>query len=224
MGVAWYESAWTIAAATIVLTYLATPVLDAVVGWLRSRRGKLTGTYVALTNQGGVLVVERVTCRQVGDALDARIDGVLTATPTDGQVTTFEPISGTRYRLSGKRVGDVVVMAYWAEPKSTEAGTITLRVLPSREQILLGAWAGALEFEVVHAPCMWVRVNRDDFPSGEVEAFVEGLNCALLVLADPLRLLGFRDDAVVGPPRIMLKGAEPDYTARISQVLTARRK
>lgn len=214
MDVAWYESPWTIAAVTIVLTYLATPLLDWGVSWLRSRRGPLTGTYLALTNQDGALVVERATCWQVGNSLRGRIDAVLTAQPVNGQVHDHHRIQGAHYRFEGKRISDVVVVTYWDSSQSRAAGTISLRALPSRDQILLGGWVGAVGFDVVRARCMWIRVKRGDFPLDDIDAFLVAVNCALRIV-HALALLGYKEPEV-GPRAPIVKGAEPDYAISIS--------
>jgi hypothetical protein len=214
MDVAWFESPWTIAAVTIVLTYLAAPLFDWGISWLRSRWGPLTGAYLAITNQDGALVVERATCWQVGNSLRGRIDAVLTAQPVSGQVHDHHRIAGARYSLEGRRISDVLVLTYWDSSQSRAAGTLSLRALPSREQILLGGWAGAVGFDVARARCIWIRVKRRDFPLGDIDAFLVAVNCALKVV-EPLSLLGYTGPEL-GPRMPMLKGAEPDYPSLIS--------
>lgn len=222
MGVAWYESAWTIATITIVLTYLATPLLDGAVGWLRSRRGALTGTYLALTNQNGVLVVERATCWQVGNGLRGHIDGVLTAQPLEGQVYSYSRITSAQYKFAGKRIADVVAVTYWDRSRSRAAGSVTLHARSSHDQILLGGWAGVVRFDVARAPCMWIRVKSGDFPLDDIDAFLTAVNCALEVV-EPLRLLGYSGASLEQPEPWVIKGAEPDYPSRISKCIADMR-
>lgn len=215
VAITWYENPWLIACASIILTYLATPLLDGIFGWLRSRKGALTGTYLALTNQRGTLVVELARCWQVGSNVRGRIDGVLAARPTDGRINDYERTTKARYKFSGKRIGDVVALSYWDSSRSRSVGTISLRALPPDDQILMGGWVGAVGVSMSRAKCTWIRVDRSDFPLDDIDAFVLSVNCALEVADSTFPLLGYVDNQDWS--KSVHKSSEPDYRRAIGE-------
>lgn len=194
MKTTWYQSPWFVASVAIIVTYLATPVLDVLFGWIRSRRGKLTGTYLALTRQEDQLVAERVRCWHIGQRLRGRIQGVALIRPEGGRVRSYEPIQGT-YTFVGRRIGRVLLLQYWDRSGTDQAGTIALNVQPPREQLFLGTWAGMTSEGLTSASCLWVRVQRRDFPVRDANQFVNGVDAALEAVA-ALTLLGFQGHAL----------------------------
>lgn len=176
-----YENPWFIALVTIPLTYLFAPVLNVLLDWLRSRRGRLTGTYLALTkDRKGELLAELVNCWQVGNRLRGRIRAVCRAAMSEGQVAEPSRESG-RYKFQGRTSGPLVSLLYWERKRSQNGGTITFTSAISGE-FYDGVWSGVGTSErIIYGPCTWIRVRRRDFPKDDLNTFVKSLNAAMAV-------------------------------------------
>jgi hypothetical protein len=79
----------------------------------------------------------------------------------------------------------VLLLQYWDTDNSDLAGTIALNVKPSRDQSLLGTWAGMTPSGLKSATSIWLQVHARDFPVRDMDAFANRLNVALGV-AHPL--------------------------------------
>ncbi len=177
-----YGNPWFIALATILLTYLFSPILNVLVDWISSRRGRLTGTYLALTeDHGDGLLVERVACWQTGNRLVGRIQAVCRVRLSEGQVKEYWAVSG-RYKFSGRVAGSVLSLLYWMPQKAQNAGSITFKSTIMGD-VLDGTWSGLDESQNIgYAPCTWVRIRKRDFPKEDLLQFATAINAALILI------------------------------------------
>ena len=92
------NNAWFISLTSILITFIATPWLYQASDWIRSRRGALTGAYLALSDNGdsSSLNAELIHCRHIGQKLKGNISGkALLRLDADGIIISTRPIEST---------------------------------------------------------------------------------------------------------------------------------
>jgi len=144
-----------------LVTALATALLLAMVRWLlrrvRALRGPFSGQYLALTESAtsGRILVEKVSCRQVGDHLAGSIDGLGILSQTDGR--HFSANRGA-YRFRGEVDQGVFLISYKTRiPALLSSGTLTLKADPTG-RLLSGVWSGLIRGQLQSAACHWIRI------------------------------------------------------------------
>lgn len=182
MSTSFYENAWFIAVATILLTYLSSPILNVLVDWISSRRGTMTGTYLALTDDSrDGLLAERIACWQTGNRLTGRIHGVCRVRLSEGKVEQSWPVESS-YKFSGRIAGSVLYLIYWEPRKAVNGGSITFKSTVMGD-VLDGTWSGLDESQnISHAPCTWIRADKRNLPGGDLHEFSETINAALTII------------------------------------------
>lgn len=187
---AWINNEWVVSISSIVLGVAVTPVLQRGWSWLLSRRGKLTGSYLALsqvTMQPKILV-EQVRCRHIGNRLYGRIlaraEFVLGADEWSEAVSPTEPAS---YRFDARLRERKMLLAYWSTARaSANGGTLTMN-LDDYGAVFRGAWSGmGADGEVLSFPCIWFR-RFDDLSKRETNELVEAAVGFLRAFPNPWR-------------------------------------
>jgi len=154
------NNAWFISIASILITLAVTPALQGVSDWVRSRRGGLTGTYLALSQTGGPesLLAEIVQCQHVGDALKGTITARAEfALGSDGTVKNSTSTAG-EYEFAGRLRSRQLQLSYWSPAKASQNGGTMTMVLDASGTIFRGVWSGTAEDEgIITGPCMWIK-------------------------------------------------------------------
>lgn len=189
-----YENPWFIALATIPLTYLVSLALSILVEWIRSQQGRLTGTYLSLTrDKGNGLLAELVQCRHVGHRLHGSIHALCRIPLHEGQVIHLGD-EEANYKFSGRIAGPLLSLSYWAPRKAENGGTFTFMSTVMGD-MFEGVWSGLNEAQRVgNGKCIWIRVNRREFPKrGDPTKNTAGINAALADAPSRWRTKGNRE-------------------------------
>jgi hypothetical protein len=182
------NNAWFISLTSILITFIATPWLYQASDWIRSRRGALTGTYLALSDNGdpSSLNAELIHCRHIGQKLKGSISGrALIRLDTDGGIISIRPIEST-WEFVGRMPARQALINYWSEERTAQnGGTITMG-LDANGRIFRGIWCGtATNEQVISGQCMWIRIaNTISLNTDQVRLTVDGV---LDSIANPWR-------------------------------------
>jgi hypothetical protein len=157
----WINNNWVVSLCSIVVGVAATPLLLRAWSWLVSRRGKLTGSYLSLTQVGDQprILLEQIRCRQVGDRLYGRISA--RAEFSIGDKDWSEEVSSTApasYRFDARLRERKMLLTYWSTARaSANGGTMTMS-LDDYGAVFRGAWCGiGAGGDVMSYPCIWFR-------------------------------------------------------------------
>ena len=123
------NNAWFISLTSIVITFIVTPWLYQASDWIRSRRGVLTGTYLALSDNGGSssLNAELIQCRHIGQKLKGSISGkALIGLDAGGRFTSTTPVE-SEFKFVGRMQSRQALINYWGSEKAAQnGGTLTM--------------------------------------------------------------------------------------------------
>ena len=151
---------WMIAATTVVVTVAVVPLVSFCVRRIKGWFGAFSGQYLALTGdlKDGLILVEDVKCRHIGDRLTGIIRGVATLeidTHTGQPKETAE--NKGKYSFVGFVDERLLVISYRSIIRAVHSsGSITLKA-DNVGRALFGTWAGLIEEAVETAPCAWLR-------------------------------------------------------------------
>lgn len=178
---------WIVSLVSILVAFAATPLLQRVSEWIRSRRGNLTGTYLALTQTYDKyhLLAEVVECRHIGDLLKGTISvRAEFSLNRNGEIEPSVVPAALTYRFVGRMRGRQVLLNYWSTAKASQNGGTMTMMLGSNGLVFRGLWCGTATDEQVRSnPCLWIRdtsnsikdaevIPLTQFAEGELDAFV----------------------------------------------------
>lgn len=182
---------WAVSFFSVLAGLAVAPALWWAVERAWSRRGALTGTYIALIQPVGtpVLLAEIVRCRQAGASLKGDIAARARLTLGDyGDVGGFVPVAAA-YRFAGRVHARQILVSYWNAGKTGQGGGMTM-VLDADGTAFRGTWCGAADGQVISGPCLWVKVAAEalaDLDAGQLAARADSV---LRLVANPWRKPG----------------------------------
>jgi hypothetical protein len=160
------NNAWVISLASIAITIVVTALWKRTSEWIQARHGDLTGTYLALSQEGGTpvrVVAEVVDCRHIGENLKGSITALahLALGTTQAVVNYFAPHNAD-YSFTGRIQERQALINYWGNEKASQnGGTMTMR-LDDTGRALRGIWSGAASNgQIINGPCMWIKTEVD---------------------------------------------------------------
>ena len=187
------ENTWVVSLASIIITFAVTPVLQRSSEWVRSRRGALTGTYLALSESGNPasLRAEIIKCRNIGEHLagtiTARADFTLSR---KGDIEAVVSASG-RYSFTGRMLARQILLNYWSPAKASQNGGTMTMTLDANATAFRGIWCGtATNGGVTSGRCMWIKNSDMATPVMGIEQLTEMTNSVLRSIANPWHEVG----------------------------------
>jgi hypothetical protein len=153
-------NSWVVSLTSILITFAVTPGLQRAVDWMRSRRGALTGIYLALSQSGGpaMLRVETIRCHQIGYRLKGRIITRLDLALDSEREGKAVTLPTGQYKFSGTMHDRQVLLNYWSSSKASQNGGTMTMMLDPNGVAFHGIWCGtATNGEVISGPCMWIK-------------------------------------------------------------------
>lgn len=153
---------WIIAAAAFVTAEVGVPLVRIAITFLRSRFGPFTGTYVSLTGDvvSGPLLLEKVICRQIGEKLIGRIEGLAVLEFDQNGRPIIAGENHENYSFNGLARDRLFTVSYSsANPRVRSSGLIVISGDDSGCSFI-GQWAGSVEDQVVNSGCVWLRIER----------------------------------------------------------------
>jgi hypothetical protein len=177
------DNGWVISLVSILIAFAVTPFLQKAVDWIQARRGELTGTYLALSQDDGpsTLVVEIIQCQHMGPRLKGKI--ITWAVASLGTVGTSVNIDdssrGATYSFDGRLQARQALLSYWDDAKASQfGGTLTIG-LDASGSVFRGIWSGtAANGQIVSGPCVWIiniRPDIHDMDSDQLGKYIQNL-------------------------------------------------
>jgi hypothetical protein len=153
------NNGWLVSLASIVITVAVTPTLQRASDWVRSRRGALTGTYLALSQVGSPesLIAEIIRCRHVGDRLKGTIQARAEYEISRAEIVSLAEVKGT-YRFTGRVRSRQVLLNYWSPDRASQNGGTMTMAIEADGLTFLGIWCGtATTGQVTSGQCTWIK-------------------------------------------------------------------
>lgn len=182
---------WVISLVSILIAFAVTPLLQRISDWIRSRRGDLTGTYLALTQTYDKyhLLAEVVHCRHIGDLLK----GTITARAEfsldhNGEIEPPVVTTTGTYNFVGRVRDRQILLNYWSTAKASQnAGTMTM-ILDSNGLVFRGLWCGtATDEQVSSNSCLWIRDTSNSIKGAEAIPLAQFTDDQLDAFVNPWR-------------------------------------
>ena len=156
------NNGWVISLASIVITFIVSPLLLNASYRAQSLNGALTGTYTALTQSenSSNLVAERVECRNVNQKLKGKIVAkALLELGAGGRIVDSSPQDTTRtFSFDGRVRARQVLLSYWSDGRTSQSGGTMTMGLDVRGLIFRGFWCGPTEdAQLASGHCMWIK-------------------------------------------------------------------
>ena len=163
------DNAWVVSLSCILVGFAVTPLLQRAGDYIRSRRGPLTGTYIAFAGSGDPqhFTVEVINCRQTGKGLSGTIIGRADLTLDNQGIHIRQFSVPIIYKFIGRVLERQVQAIYWVPEKGSQNGGVIVLEPDANGLVFNGFWGGTGEYAwtgrtlIMDGRYIWFR-DRDD--------------------------------------------------------------
>ena len=177
------DNGWVISLISILIAFAVTPSLQKAGEWIQARRGALTGTYLALSQDTGPsdLVAEIIECHHIGPKLKGRILtwAAVSLETTGTSVGIDDSVRGATYSFDGRLQARQALLSYWDDAKASQfGGTLTIG-LDTSGRVFQGIWSGtASDGKIIFGPCVWIKNTSSavrDMNSDQLAKYIQAV-------------------------------------------------